>query len=1258
MKVTHTYDIYNRTEPSTIYLSKPGKRILCALNGIDTSTASLTLNTNNTAELSFTVNKYIDENIISNGYDELDEMMELYCDGIWFKIADPPQESNDGIQETKDITAESYEIMLSQFSLNNFNINTGEKDSYEVMYKTTHKDYLIDKLKKSHEEEYRKNHPDATEEEIKADLKDYDVEDDWENNLFYQVKFCYSDDEIKTDSTLEDLSLLHLTLKHSGADIAGWTVGYIDPVTNDDFDKDPYDENSTIPYSERNILPNYVTNYEVDDKSVYTFLTQDVAQACRCVFEFDTVNMKINAYRPETLGIDTGIFLGFRNIQNNVTTSRDDALITQFYVEGLDDYDIASANFSTNWISDLSYFEREPYMNTTLVEKYQAFKKYREEQRLNFVRYSQCYNAINEKLTELVNRVPTDSAQTTWTDCDMDTLQSAYTSNSAILSGLEALYVDKDNNFDLSELKKCKEDWNLYQSIKNYTLPEITAAMQYLMDNHQYTEDEMKDWKFQPYSSGTGNILSNPNPIVLNTEWEMINPEYGDRFELFDISDSSLPNGITRAVHLIPKTMLDNPDRGRFGLSQKKVSIELGQTYILSCYMIYDTPISNGFRGDFQLQCANIGGEFVDLKADVDEQSTNWQLVKAVIETGSEKTFNKNMIDIAFTTQLGARICGMQLERYNGDLEQVNNFKPTFGYYIQPETVLKAYETDWKLYGIDELKVKINTYQNCIDELKKSGFGEGYSYISDAGYKEEYGYQMHQNYLDYLNLKTQAEIALKQRQAEYDCINEGKLPEDINFEFTITDPYIIKVKDLDKSGNPKYDGNNEITYLNIDIKDFGGLTGYSEKRSKLVDDVSINNWGIDGYENTSSGAIALTDEEKRIIQHLCRQASYSNENIVLTSIDDTSTAVEKSFKLLNDAKDQLYIESHPQYTYSDTIENIYALPEFKLYHDKLNVNDYIYLGLDDETYVKLRVIKIQYNPMDLDEQMDITFSNSIQYKSKRVDFNNLLNTALNQSNHDGGSVQGVQKNADSSSYILSADIVQRLFSNPFFSSKISNTTTSNTGSAAQVNIDSVISQLLNSPKDKFSNLNNQSGFIQALESNYLTSDFIGMKFITAKNISSLFAGNNLKDITISNTTIDTVKLLNSTFNSISGNEILSASYKINPEDPIEFIKSAVNDTSKYIQFVLNDLLDPVIELTTYIENGETKSNIEIEATDINLTGNISLSTISNINSISTTAADKIKECHTHTEISDLYQKINELQSQIDELKKALPSTNE
>lgn len=83
----------------------------------------------------------------------------------------------------------------------------------------------------------------------------------------------------------------------------------------------------------------------------------------------------------------------------------------------------------------------------------------------------------------------------------------------------------------------------------------------------------------------------------------------------------------------------------------------------------------------------------------------------------------------------------------------------------------------------------------------------------------------------------------------------------------------------------------------------------------------------------------------------------------------------------------MYAESHPQYEYSDEVENIYALPEFKEYHDQLNINDFIYLEVMDDEYVKLRVTEISYNPCDMDESMELTFTSPTTYKTKRNDFN-------------------------------------------------------------------------------------------------------------------------------------------------------------------------------------------------------------------------------------------------------------------------------
>lgn len=931
MRMTHNYDVYGNTESSIIYLAKPGKRFFCALGGIDTSTVSVTLRTNNTAELTFTVDKYVD-GVESQGYEELDEMMELYCDGIWYKIMDPPTETNDGMQCTKDITAESYEISLTQYKLKNFKINMGEEDSYEMMYQASH-----------------------------------------DTSKFYQIKFY--------DPENEGLSFLNLVLDH--ADVPGWKIGYVDNITPDD---------------DGMLLPNGICNFDVDDQNVYAFLTQEAAPAYKCVFEFDTENLLINVYKPDSLGKDTNVVLGFRNIQDSVTISRDDSLVTQFYVEGLDDYNIDLANFGDSIITDLSYFCREPYMNAILQEKYKAWQEYRESRRDEYCELSREYNKNLDILAELTNRVPVDTAQTNWFGQKVEDLKDAYDSNMAIIKGLESIHVDEEGNFDLDDLKN-SSDWSLYESIMNYTLPAIVAALQ--------AQDETVE------GFGKGNIISCVNPVVLGQDWYMVGSGTAS-FQTVQVDDAPA-YGITRGVQV---TGTDG------GIYQHNISIEPSQRYTLSCFV-------KG-SGTFYLGYNNTGE---------DRKNISYNITSSWTRVYTSFNLTSHLIDVAFTGSSDFIVCGMQLEM--GDAPS------QFGYFTQSESIMKAYETDWKLYGIAELKTKIATYESCIKELKKNGYADGYNPLS--GYEEAYFTQMHQKYLDYLNLKEQAEAALAERQAEYDA---AKKPE------------------------------------------------IQEKRNQIAKDVLMENFG-----NIQDKYPAFTDKETYIIKSLYNQATYTNENIVITTLDSTSDAVDKAITLYKDAVEELYVESHPQYTYTDEIGNIYALPEFREYHDQLAVNDFVRLGLSDTRYVKLRVVEITYNPCDMDESMEVTFSNMVQYKSKLTNDNEFLTNALNQtSNRNGGRVNSVNKST-TSDYVITADAIKQIFSNPLFNSMLGGAVTGGTGSGGTITADMIVAELVKAKEGVFDKLTVDTAYMKYLDAKLISADTIATRVLNAEqaNIEKLSA---------------------------------------------------------------------------------------------------------------------------------------------------------
>lgn len=249
-----------------------------------------------------------------------------------------------------------------------------------------------------------------------------------------------------------------------------------------------------------------------------------------------------------------------------------------------------------------------------------------------------------------------------------------------------------------------------------------------------------------------------------------------------------------------------------------------------------------------------------------------------------------------------------------------------------------------------------------------------------------------------------------------------------------------------------------------------------------------------------------TSRIQDIIKSLYSQSTYTNENIIVTTLDSTADAVDKSKVLYDDALEELYVESHPQYTYTDDVENVYALPEFKEYHEQLAVNDFVRVGITDTNYIKLRVIEITYNPCDLDESMEVTFSNMIQYKAKRNDYNTLLNDALNTSNRNGGRVNSVNKSS-TSDYVITSEAIKQIFSNPLFNSMLGGTVTGGTGSGGTITADTIIAELVKAKEGVFDKLTVDTAFMKYLDVKLISADKITTRILEAEqaNIEKLSA---------------------------------------------------------------------------------------------------------------------------------------------------------
>lgn len=497
-----TYDAYNRAEPSVIYLAKPGKRLLGALNGVQEDTCMLDINLNNTAVLSFTLNRIVDGEV-SNFYDLISQHYELYVSNFgWFKINEEPVLNNDGNVETLDIRAESLEIELQQYDLTGFRINMGSVDSWEMI--ATDNQYRVEGTDSYLPWEgvyfYRDTtqleaalalmDENTTEQELLALMSTYpDIKNSWrvtekdgtitidyscETQSYDTVngEYTYTTTEITPYQLVErelererHTSLLWLVLNEFG-----WDVGYIDPVTNAEVETP---------------LANEIGMFDVDSQDVYSFLTQDVAEFFKCIFTFDTENYRVNAYRVENLGWDTNIFLSFHNIQNSVTRSGEERLYTVYNVSNEDTLDLKDVNFGSHEIEDISYFLTTEHFSQEFINKYNEWLEFREAQRTTYREKSLAYRKKMTELSDIYNRVPSDGLDTDqWDEMGRDQLLEARSQYEALVRGYEEEFEDEngtpgydytDTDPVLVDMDALKESiyWDDYNLTTNVILPNI-----------------------------------------------------------------------------------------------------------------------------------------------------------------------------------------------------------------------------------------------------------------------------------------------------------------------------------------------------------------------------------------------------------------------------------------------------------------------------------------------------------------------------------------------------------------------------------------------------------------------------------------------------------------------------------------------------------------------------------------------------------------------------------------------------------------
>lgn len=546
-------DSFDNLEPLQIYLAEPDGRLLYILNyAIDEDTASLSPALNAQYELTFTINShYYDINTqelkTTHGYDRILEGMYLVVENVGLFRMQEPEFYNEGLNEQKNITAYSCDCELENPLLDDIEINEGTESSQEylVEYEDGETEDLVNEytnipydwilfyntlpqqirqwLSQYNSGYFGTPNSDITltdSNKIKkinemctlCERLKYKTTRDKDGNIIGRndyVVYTYNGEDISSifisanfgsrlselityyDKYHKQLSLLDIVLEKMDGT---WSVGEIYGLSNNDFS-----------------LCNKKFQFDIHE-SLYSFLTQTLAQLIECVVTFDIVNRKINVTPTDKLGEYSGIILSYDNLLNNVSIDCEESNITtRLYVTGADDLDIRFANIGQAYIEDLTYKMnardingKRIYVSDSLAQKYENYIQYFKSQRSPWIELTKQWNQLDIDIDELNYRVPLDSLKINWGTYKKNELEEAYTSYNNMLNSLITLYKNDFGQNGLNEDGSVNEFymkntpyWYDYVGYKE-TILEIQCAMDtypYYSNQSKWTDSQIGNWK-------------------------------------------------------------------------------------------------------------------------------------------------------------------------------------------------------------------------------------------------------------------------------------------------------------------------------------------------------------------------------------------------------------------------------------------------------------------------------------------------------------------------------------------------------------------------------------------------------------------------------------------------------------------------------------------------------------------------------------------------------------------------------------------
>lgn len=438
-------------------------------------------------------------------------------------------------------------------------------------------------------------------------------------------------------------SLLHQILLKT----PGWSIGHVDET-----------------------LWNKVRSFDVNNVSIYDFLTNTIAEELECIFEFDSFHRSISCYLLESYGTHTAIYVSNDNLVNEITVeSKSDQIKNCFKVKGGEGIYISEVNPNgTDYLWMLTEQDKSDMSSElkTRLETYDALYQ------SNITSYENIMKRIHEiflELSDLTHKVSSSTdPYSSLSECglmQLKELQSSYQSieDTYITAGYgnpsnsfyTTLYIPNHTKLTrvASEIKQRENeietkntDYKNAQNIRNQIQKTLNLQEYLTLNGDPSLWQELSLYRRE-------DIYENPN--YSSTENSTLEEIFELERGLYEDAVKALTEASTPVYHFTANlnNILANPSYASYGTEDFKlgnfIRVELDDESVAKVRLI-SISIDFDHLENIELEFSDVignDGNLVDIKSILNQASslaTSYDTIKRQYES------SKNSID--FVSQM------------------------------------------------------------------------------------------------------------------------------------------------------------------------------------------------------------------------------------------------------------------------------------------------------------------------------------------------------------------------------------------------------------------------------------------------------------------------------------------------------------------------------------------------------------------------------------------------------------------------------